>query len=136
MIKDNLGYKFTSMSKLGKILENELQRQGITQDQLAQAIGATQPAIAKIVSGKTQKSRFLTDIAEYLGVSTNYLKGIEEQTLITNINESPEFNRLKMICMQLSPGEIAKGVDYFELLMLKAKNTKKTKQNSEQLHSQ
>ena len=118
------------MSKLGKILENELQRQGLTQDQVAQAIGATQPAIAKIVSGKTQKSRFLPDIAEYLGVSVNYLKGIEEQIFI-DTSESPEFNRLKMICMQLPPDDIAKGVEYFELLMLKVKTNKKTKQNSE-----
>lgn len=52
-----------------------MSRQGMTQDELARRVGATQPSIYKILNGKTLKPRNLPDIAAALGLTTEELLG-------------------------------------------------------------
>ncbi|HLH11408.1 MAG TPA: helix-turn-helix domain-containing protein [Methylovirgula sp.] len=44
------------------------ERHGLSQAALAQAVGVSQPAIKKIESGETKRSRYLSDIMKYLGL--------------------------------------------------------------------
>jgi len=46
----------------------------MSQEQLAEAAGCSQAAVQKAISGKTQKSKFLPDIARALGVDINWLE--------------------------------------------------------------
>lgn len=52
----------------GKVIKQERIRRGMSQRQLADAVGVSQPAIKKIESGETQHSRFLPKIEMYLGL--------------------------------------------------------------------
>lgn len=47
---------------------------GLSQAKLAKAIGISQPAIKKIESGATTKSRYLHEIAEHLGIDAGPLE--------------------------------------------------------------
>lgn len=49
--------------------------QGMSQAELARQVGATQGSIQQILSGTTQRSRLLPDIARKFGVSVDYLLG-------------------------------------------------------------
>lgn len=59
-------------------LQEAMDDAGIDQPELARRIGCTQGAISQIVLGKTQRSRFLPDIAEQLGVSLHWLRGTSQ----------------------------------------------------------
>lgn len=52
---------------------------GIDQPTLAAKAGCTQGAISQILLGNTQRSRYLPDIAEALGVSLQWIKGESDQ---------------------------------------------------------
>lgn len=43
-------------------------KKGLSQAALAEAVGISQPAIRKIEAGETQKSRYLTEIVQFLGL--------------------------------------------------------------------
>lgn len=62
-------------SETAKRLRARMDEIGVTQDQLAEALGATQGTISLILTGKTQRSRLLPDIAEKLGVELSWLRG-------------------------------------------------------------
>lgn len=51
----------------------------IDQAKLAEAVGCTQGAISQILLGNTQRSRYMPDIAQELGVSLQWLKGESDQ---------------------------------------------------------
>lgn len=58
------------------ILLSELDKQGMTQKQLAEKSGITEAAISRYLSGeRTPRSVFLAKIAKALGVSSDYLLG-------------------------------------------------------------
>lgn len=63
------------MSKVAERLKEAMEQRGFDQSRLAEAVGVTQGAISLILLGKTQKSRFLPDIAETLKVPLSWLKG-------------------------------------------------------------
>ncbi len=44
------------------------EKMGLSQEQLADAIGISQPAIMKIESGKTSRSRFMPELERFLGI--------------------------------------------------------------------
>ena len=56
-----------------------MQRAGINQSQLAQAVGVKQPSIGRLLSGETKTTRALERIAEALGTTVAYLKGVEDE---------------------------------------------------------
>ncbi len=103
------------MSRLAEILKQELKAQGLSQQDLAEAVGVTQPSIYKIVSGKTLKPRILPEIAQHLGVSIDYLLGHEEKPQqITEGN--PKFERMKALFLQMDEKDLDKGIEYLETL--------------------
>lgn len=55
--------------RIGEQIRQAREARGLSQEALAKAIGISQPAIRKIESGETERSRYLTEIAAYLGVS-------------------------------------------------------------------
>lgn len=56
-------------------LKKAMQDAGLDQPALAAKIGCTQGAISQILLGNTQRSRYLPDIADALGVSLQWLRG-------------------------------------------------------------
>ena len=63
------------MSIIGDRLREAMAARGVEQLELANAVGCTQGAISQILVGTTLRSRFLPEIAEYLGVSLQWLRG-------------------------------------------------------------
>lgn len=74
------GYgEITTDRPLGAIrLEQALDEIDMSQQDLALRIGVLQPSISRIISGKTKRSRHLTDIAKVLNKSVSWLAGQEE----------------------------------------------------------
>lgn len=68
------------MSSLQKRLSSKLEEKRISQEELANMIGASQAAVSKIILGETKRSRFLPKIAESLGVSEQWLLYGEESS--------------------------------------------------------
>lgn len=56
-------------------LQEAMSDAGLDQPALARKVGCTQGAISQILLGNTQRSRYLPDIADKLGVSLQWLKG-------------------------------------------------------------
>ena len=63
------------MSIVGDRLKSAMSARGVDQPTLAMAVQCTQGAISQILTGGTQRSRFLPDIAEALNVPLAWLKG-------------------------------------------------------------
>ncbi|OVZ89914.1 phage repressor protein [Yersinia frederiksenii] len=59
-------------------LNRALQEAGLSQEQLAKAVGLTQPAIQKLTSGKAKSSRKILEISEALKVRPEWLGRGEE----------------------------------------------------------
>lgn len=58
--------------------KNALKDKGIKQVELSKAIGVSERSISKLANGETLPRAFLLlQIADYIGVSTDYLLGIE-----------------------------------------------------------
>lgn len=64
-----------------KRLRSRMDEIGVTQDQLAEALGVTQGTISLILTGKTQRSRLLPDIAQKIGVELSWLRGDESASV-------------------------------------------------------
>lgn len=56
-------------------LRGLMEQHNMSQADLARTVGATQGAVQQILSGMTQRSRLLPDIARAFGVSVDYLLG-------------------------------------------------------------
>jgi phage repressor protein C with HTH and peptisase S24 domain len=63
------------MASIGDRVRLAMAKADVDQAELAEGVGCTQSAISQILVGTTQRSRFLPDIAQYLGVSLKWLKG-------------------------------------------------------------
>lgn len=59
----------TEVMDIGGQIKAEREKRGMSQEDLAKAVGVSQPAIKKIESGETKKSRFLPEIASFLGLN-------------------------------------------------------------------
>ncbi|MFC3581103.1 XRE family transcriptional regulator [Sphingomonas hylomeconis] len=64
-----------AMNSPAERLRDAMAARGIDQPALAAAVGCTQGAISQILTGATQRSRFLPDIAMHLHVPLVWLKG-------------------------------------------------------------
>lgn len=69
---DNQGYKLVFMNMADRIKQRMLELD-IKQEDLGKAVGLTQPAIFKLLSGKTKRTTRLTEIAKALKVSPEWL---------------------------------------------------------------
>ena len=78
------------MLSLGNKIRKSRDLAGLTQEQLAESIGVTRSAIAQYESGEKEPTvHRLADMAIALGVSADYLLGIERNPL-TTVQMSPE----------------------------------------------
>lgn len=59
-------------------LEKAMKDAGITQSELAEAVGLKQPSIGRLLSGETKTTRVLDSLAEVLGTTAAFLKGEAE----------------------------------------------------------
>ena len=80
------------MNTLSERLIYALQVTGVSQSELARRIGIKQQSISQICSGKSARSRYTTQIAEALGISSHWLAtGDGEIGLgISNVAVGPE----------------------------------------------
>ncbi|MBX9661907.1 LexA family transcriptional regulator [Novosphingobium sp.] len=62
-------------------LQERMDEIGVSQDQLAAAIGCTQATISRILTGASQNSRWLPKIAVNLAVNLNWLMGVTDQKI-------------------------------------------------------
>lgn len=62
------------MQSLGERVRYMREQTGLSQARLAEMAGTSQQAIQQIESGKTERPRFLHEIAQALGVTTDWLK--------------------------------------------------------------
>lgn len=69
----NFRYMLADMKSLADRLKEAMINAGITQAQLAQLVDVSQPAINRLVTGKTTSSRKITEIARVLSVSPGWL---------------------------------------------------------------
>jgi transcriptional regulator with XRE-family HTH domain len=53
---------------MGERIRMARKARGLSQAGLGKAVGISQPAVRKIESGKTVRSRYLQDVADYLGI--------------------------------------------------------------------
>jgi phage repressor protein C with HTH and peptisase S24 domain len=71
---------------IGDQIRAAREKRGMSQEELAKAVGISQPAIKKIESGETKKSRFLPEITKHLGIDllvwthpdTDHVLGLRE----------------------------------------------------------
>lgn len=61
------------MSTLADRINKRMEELGRNQSDIARAIGVSPTAITKITSGETKRSKYLGDIAKYLGVTESWL---------------------------------------------------------------
>ncbi|MCY1672137.1 helix-turn-helix domain-containing protein [Novosphingobium sp. SL115] len=62
-------------------LRDRMLETGTTQEDLADAVGATQGAISQILTGMTRRSRLLPAIATFLAVNLDWLVGTSDQMI-------------------------------------------------------
>lgn len=79
-------------TETAKRLRAHMDEIGVTQEQLADWLGVTQGAISLILTGKTQRSRLLPEIADKLGVELAWLRGEGEESTSIEISNSPHRN--------------------------------------------
>jgi transcriptional regulator with XRE-family HTH domain len=69
---NNRSYRLVVMALSDRIKER-MQSLNLTQDELAQRVGISQTAIHKLLSGKSQRTRYLNELANALGCAPEWL---------------------------------------------------------------
>ncbi len=96
------------MNPLGKKIVNLLDKQNMTQKELAEKVGVSEITISRYINGSREpKSNILCDIASTLGVSMDYLLGNVPQLEIDEdyFNETDLVKNLENILKNLSSGK-------------------------------
>lgn len=92
------GNEYTLEKVIGRAIARQLKKKGITQRALAESIFVSNSAISKMVTGNANpRIETLIKIAEYLGVSIDYLCG-------RTFDESSSITALNAICEHLYAG--------------------------------
>ncbi|HDU3553372.1 TPA: helix-turn-helix domain-containing protein [Klebsiella quasipneumoniae subsp. similipneumoniae] len=101
LTKNTPGYMFRPMKNqtIAERLELAMKEGGMTQAQLAEAAGVAQPTIFKILSGKTNKSSYIVQIAKALNVRPEWL----------DMNEGPMRNGKASEHDGIDPGKVVSG---------------------------
>lgn len=74
---NNYGYRLKNMKTFSERLIAAMSSAGLSQGQLAELVGISQPAIQKMTSGKTSGSRKIVEISGALGVRPEWLSSGE-----------------------------------------------------------
>ncbi len=97
---------------------------GVSQGQLAEMVGVSQPAIQKMTSGKTNGSRKMVELANALGVRPEWLSsgqgamredGQQPQSQLTKTGDSDVF-RLDVLDLTVSAGPGIINQEFVEIL--------------------
>lgn len=96
--------------------------QEIKEHELARRVGISQPAINKILKGKTTKSRYLPDIANVLGVTLEELQkdGEFDEVSLTEMKGKKIYNEIEVLIPKLTE-EDAKNVKRFIEIVIEHK---------------
>lgn len=107
----NYGYKFQNMKTFSERLIAAMTEAGLSQGQLAEAVGISQPAIQKMTSGKTNGSRKMVELAGALGVKPEWLSTGEgpmrndgQQPKVREVLVTEDFYRVDVLDVQASAG--------------------------------
>lgn len=76
----------------GILIQTERVKRGWSQDELAKRIGISQPAVKKIESGETKKSKYLPKIGQVLGIPLGKLDSSLSQNVEGSINYQDDIN--------------------------------------------
>lgn len=80
--------QINQMVEVGKRISDLLTEKNMTQRELANVIGVTEVTIGRYVNGTREpKGSILSDIAKALGVTTDYLLGIDIKTIAAHHEE-------------------------------------------------
>ena len=102
------------------ILCKLLKEKGLTVYKLAKEVGIPQNTIrAWLYKGTKASGDKLAKVADYLGVSVEYLMGMEKPALET---EDELIKRTIAKIRKLNPDQAAKAFEYIELLEMQLKN--------------
>ncbi|WP_417536309.1 XRE family transcriptional regulator [Methylophaga sp.] len=70
------------MNSLAHRLKAAMSKAGVTQTDIANAVGISQAAVQKLAAGKSKTSSKIKDIADYLGVNRIWLEFGEQEDLV------------------------------------------------------
>lgn len=77
----------SQMKQLSDRLREERRKRGLTQGDLAQLVGTTQQTISNIERGHSRSAREIVRIARALGVSADYLVGVQNEDFRDEVYE-------------------------------------------------
>jgi len=93
--------------------------QAIKEHELAHRVGISQPAINKILKGKTTKSRYLPDIANALGVTLEELQkdGEFDEVSLTKMKGKKIYNEIEVLIPKLTEEDARNVKRFIEIVM-------------------
>ena len=101
------------METLGNRIKTVMEERGMNANSLAQAVGVSRPAIAKILEDQVRNPKYLFEIAQALDVSVGWLKTGE---MPPTFSDGIETARLDLYDVAASCGSGHLNADYPELL--------------------
>lgn len=101
------------METLGNRIKTVMEERGLNANSLAQAVGVSRPAIAKILEDQVRNPKYLFEIAQALDVSVGWLKTGE---MPPSFSDDLETARLDLYDVAASCGSGHLNADYPELL--------------------
>ena len=101
------------METLGNRIKTVMEERGLNANSLAQAVGVSRPAIAKILEDQVRNPKYLFEIAQALDVSVGWLKTGE---MPPSFSDGLETARLDLYDVAASCGSGHLNADYPELL--------------------
>ncbi len=113
-----------------EIFESLLKQKGVTPYRVYKETGVSQSTLSDWKRGRsTPKSEILARIADYFGVTVDYLLGKEEQKNKPATTEGSGLNkyrlRLEELAVDLTPDEWEKTFEHIELLKAARQNKSK-----------
>ena len=118
----NHGYRFKIMKTFSERLIAAMSAAGLSQGQLAELVGISQPAIQKMTSGKTGGSRKVVEIAGALGVRPEWLSTGEGsmrtdgQMPVSPVKDKDGVYRLEVLNLSVSAGPGVVNSEFVEVL--------------------
>lgn len=79
------------MNTLGDRLKSARENKSLSQQEVAERAGMSQPTYYKIESGKTKRTTYLNDLARVLGVDANWLATGQGSMYTLQSNIYPDF---------------------------------------------
>jgi len=88
------------MKEIGERLKKLREIKGLTQKQVAEAVGVSQQCLSLYEQGKGLKAAVLSKLADFFGVSMEYLF-YGEDTKKTEIRETPEYYTMNFLLKEI-----------------------------------